>query len=594
MCAISGLITKKAWRLEVIKSMCEIQKHRGPDYQGIYDDSLNNISLGHQRLSIIDTSNLGSQPMQSEDKRYVITFNGEIYNYIELKKELERFGYIFLSNSDTEVLLKAWIHWGESCLDKLTGMYVFSVYDKQKLTITIIRDKIGEKPLYYLHTQNTFAFASEFKAIMLLNGKEGKFNFDLNFTSDFFGLMWNPHSDGTLLSEVKRLEPSTILKYDVRSKNIELKKYWDLKVDPDISNLPYFEAVERYRELFEESVKLRLRSDVPVGVMLSGGLDSSAIAAFASNHIQNLHTYTLVFDNKNSEGKYAKEVAKHLGTRHEELHIDTKNIFDRIIKSIGHYDDLSTIDGGLISTKMMSDILKKNGAKVVLLGEGSDEINAGYGKFSLSKRPFNWLPAILRDSLFYYAMSRYSIFWKGYIKNSILSHRMIDHHEKNLLRQYTGYDIKHQLPNHLLMKVDRATMASSIEARVPFLDPELVSFAYSLPAEYKLHGKWFTPWKNNEKYILRDVARPYLPKNIIDRKKFGMMLPINDVLKLNLNYMQDVLMSSDSQIYQIYDKKFIEKMLRKSKQSYNNSQYSWFLWKATIFSLWCQHFRLSN
>ena len=178
MCAISGLITKKAWRLEVIKSMCEIQKHRGPDYQGIYDDSLNNISLGHQRLSIIDTSNLGSQPMQSEDKRYVITFNGEIYNYIELKKELERFGYIFLSNSDTEVLLKAWIHWGESCLDKLTGMYVFSVYDKQKLTITIIRDKIGEKPLYYLHTQNTFAFASEFKAIMLLNGKEGKFNFE--------------------------------------------------------------------------------------------------------------------------------------------------------------------------------------------------------------------------------------------------------------------------------------------------------------------------------------------------------------------------------------------------------------------------------
>lgn len=594
MCAISGLITKEDWRLEILKSMCVIQKHRGPDYQGLYDDPNNNISLGHQKLSIIDTSDLGSQPMQSDDKRYVITFNGEIYNYIELKRELERFGYTFVSNSDTEVLLKAWIHWGESCLDKLTGMYVFSVYDKKELTITIVRDKIGEKPLYYLHSQNIFAFASEFKAIMLLNGKEGKFNFDLDTASDFFGLMWNPNSNSTLLSEVKKLEPSTILKYDIRTKNIGLKKYWNLNVDPSISNLSYLEAVERYRELFEASVKLRLRSDVPVGVMLSGGLDSSAIAAFANNHIENLHTYTLVFDNKNSEEKYAKEVAEHLGTKHEELHIDTSNIFDRIVKSIDQFDDLSTIDGGLISTKMMSDVLKKNGAKVVLLGEGSDEINGGYGKFSFSKRPFNWLPAILRNSLFYYAMSRYSIFWKGYAKHSMLSHRMIDHNEKDLLRQYTGYDIKHQLPNHLLMKVDRATMASSIEARVPFLDPELVSFAYSLPAEYKLHGKWFTPWKNNEKYILRDVARPFLPKSIIDRKKFGMMLPINDVLKFNLNYMEEVLMSSDSQIHQIYDKKFIEKILKKSKQGYNNSQYSWFLWKATIFSLWCQHFGLSR
>lgn len=594
MCGIAGFVSTKHDCGQAVNIMCQAMHHRGPDQNGRYNDSTAPISLGHQRLSIIDLSERARQPMSDESGQFQLVFNGEIYNYLQVRQNLQNLGHTFHSGSDSEVLLRSFIEWGEACLERLNGMFAFAIYDTRNKKIFIARDKIGEKPIYYLHENGVFAFASEFKSLAALRSIGFSLTLDPISVQTFFGFMWQPDSSRTMVQEIARLEPGHTLTYCLNNNSLVKKQYWRLKADPNISRLSYEDACERYGEILEESVRLRLQADVPLAVMLSGGLDSSLIAAVARPYVDKLRTFTLTFNHEKSEAQYAEIVARHLSTNHEFLHIDQSNIMAEIKDSIPYFDDLSTVDGGLITTRLACKKLKERGVRVILLGEGSDEINAGYQKFSFSKLPFSAMPPRLAFTFFYYAMSRFSPTWKGFFQNRDVGYKFLDIAENCRLQQYTRFDIEHQLPNHLLMKVDKATMSESIEARVPFLDPDLATFVFSLPAEYKLSGKWFNPWMQNEKKILRDVAKAKLPKEIIDRRKFGMMLPISDTVRSNQDEMFEEIISANSFIPEnLISKNFMKKLFQPSKFGYQRTQRESFIWKLFIFSLWAKEYRFS-
>jgi asparagine synthase (glutamine-hydrolysing) len=563
--------------------------HRGPDQDGDFADSRTGVYFAHRRLSIIDLSEMGRQPMTSACGRFVVVYNGEIYNHVELRKTLTDLGCVFRSGSDTEVLLHAYAQWGKDCLSRFNGMFAFALYDIPAGKVFLARDRIGEKPLYYIHRPDLFAFASEVKAFRPLKKLGFEFKLDAQQVAGFLGYMWVPDRSGTLLKDVRRLEPGQWGEYDLATRQFRVQRYWDLQIKEDVSRLRFDEAVERYEHLLDESVRIRLRADVPVAVMLSGGLDSSIIAALARKHVTDLRTYTLVFKRANSEGPFADIVARHIGSRHHELLIDTADVLKTIKDAVPFFDDLTTVDGGLVTTYAMCGLLKEQGVKVILLGEGSDEVNAGYSKFLFSKFPFTWVPSIVRNAGFYYTLSRYSIFRDGFWRHAGAVDAIAKSFRGDHLQQMTGYDIQHQLPNHLLMKVDKATMAQSVEARVPFLDPNLVEFVYSLPAEYKYKGKWFNPWALNEKYILRQVAAQHLPASIIARRKFGMMLPTGEVLADNISEIREELLGdADSPIHAFIDRKEIGKLFDPPRWPWEKVEKDWFLWKVYLLHLWSQ------
>ena len=428
-------------------------------------------------------------------------------------------------------------------------MFGFCVFDRKKNKLFLARDRLGIKPMFYLQSEGTFAFASELKAFQPLRTLGFPFDLDEKQVGRFFGFTWLPNNGETMIKNVHRIKPGELVEYDLSKQEIVKTTYWELQLDSKVASMNLNEALERYEELLDDSVRLRLQADVPVGVMLSGGLDSSIISVFAQKHSRHqIRTYTLVFDHKNSENEYAKIVSDHIGTDHHELFISTKNFLPTLKETMYYFDDLSTVDGGLITTILMGAKLKESDIKVILLGEGSDEINCGYGKFMFCKFPFNVVPEILRNTAFYYAMSRYSPFRKGFFDHALYTNKILKSFPGNILQKFSRFDVEHQLPNHLLMKVDKATMAQSIEARVPFLDHRLVQFIYNLKEEFKLQGKFFDTKTVKEKYILRELANKYLPESISKRKKFGMMLPTGDVLKENFDEIKAELLDSREQL----------------------------------------------
>jgi asparagine synthase (glutamine-hydrolysing) len=587
MCGISGIVTAHPIDERVVDRMNTALAHRGPDRDGTFADRDAGVYLAHRRLSVVDLSDGGRQPMTSACGRFVVVYNGEIYNYLELRERLAALGATFSSASDTEVLLQAWSQWGPDCLQHLDGMFAFALYEKPAGRLFLGRDRIGEKPLYYLERPGVLAFASEVKAFKPLAGLGVDLDVDADEVASFMGFMWAPDVSRTLVRGVRRLGPGEYATFDLASRRLATRRYWTLTARGDASRLSFRDAVDTYERLLDASVRLRLRADVPVAVMLSGGVDSSLIAALARRHAPDVRTFTVVFRRPDSEGPFAKVVADRLGSRHYELLIDTGDALGAIKDAIPTFDDLSTVDGGVLSTIAMSRLVREHGVKVVLLGEGSDEVNAGYARFRFGRPPYSWLPSGMRNALFYYSMSNYPVFRRGFLRHVSRVHRTVQSTDGDPLQQMTAFEVQHQLPNHLLMKVDKATMAASVEARVPFLDPALVEFAFGLPDRFKRRGAWLRTAAPRDKVLLRAVAARHLPPEIVNRPKFGMLLPVGEIVTRHAAAIRTELLDQPSSpIFTFVGRTELDALLSGRHGGWRITEREWLVWKVYLLHLW--------
>ena len=543
MCGISGIVDKNnnSVSREKIQKINNLASHRGPDGEGYYLG--NNFAIGHRRLSIIDLSSSGAQPMTYLDN-YVITYNGEIYNYKELKIELSEQGYTFHSKTDTEVILASYDCWGKNCVKKFNGMWAFTIFDKRKNILFCSRDRFGIKPFYFYQNKDFFVFGSEIKQI-LPEVNDLKVNKKILIDYLLEGL--EDHCNETFFENILKLEQSCNLIYELSSHKYRIEKYFELHINQDIRDLNENDSINLYEKTFSDAVSLRLRSDVKVGTCLSGGLDSSAVVAFA-NQKKSGNTFTAIHgkshDKNKDESYFAKKVS-------EQLNIDlsiyeTSN--ESLIKNINNCIEILEEPFGGLSCLLyifVMDEAKKNELVVLLDGQGGDETLLGYERyFSNYLNSLNIYRKLLEFSnisnnsnLGIVNLLKYWIFFSmksfrkiilskraNFIKNK---YKKLSAKEKNskktsdkIFNLQISEITKIQLP-HLLRYADRISMSRSIESRVPFLDYRLVETAVSLKTELKIKNGW-------SKYILRKIIDDKLDKEIVWRKtKFGFEAPLD-------------------------------------------------------------------
>lgn len=590
MCGIAGFITREVFDYEeTIRSMTEILNHRGPNMQGYFESRLQNdyiLKFGHVRLSILDiVGDRGKQPMDSLDGRYTIIFNGEIYNYLELKELLMKNGiYDFRTNTDTEIIIDMYSLYKEKCLDYFNGMFAFAIYDKYTQEVFIARDRLGKKPLYYSKFKNTFVFASEIKAILKIPNMTKEVN--MEGLTDYlqFRYVRNP---STLFKNVYKLEPGYYLKY--KNNKVQKKRYWDIKND-EIEKDVTKEDVEK---LLLDSVKLRMRADVSVGAFLSGGLDSSLIVAMMSKFTdKKINTFSVGFeDNKVSELPYAKLVADYLGTNHHEVYINSKSVINNLEKCI-YYRDEPISEPSEIGVYLLAKEAQ-NKVTVVLTGEGSDESFAGYPKYAYDSLGESNLCNSVFKVVDDFTSSRTSNCRKiRQASNALKTHDYLERYDKwfasfskteidmlmknndyrtgqlqefkikkslsgfkSNLNRMQYYDIKYWLTDNLLDRADKMLMAASLEGRVPFLDYRIVEQAFLLKDSQKIK-------RGNCKKIIKDIAERYIPKKIINRKKVGFYIPVSQWFRTEMkDYLCDNLFSSDFLNLNLFNKKYIENIV---------------------------------
>lgn len=607
MCGIAGFIGNgnKDTGTVMIQSI----GYRGPDFQDTF--YFENICLAHARLSIIDLDNRSNQPFFNKDKSTAIVFNGEIYNYHDLKRKLIRTNkYTFTTTSDTEVLLFAYEEYGKECLQKINGMFSFAVYDFRKKELFIARDRMGKKPLYYSDCDDgTFVFASELKAV--LKHPSVKKELNVEAVNQYLSFDYVP-TPNTTNSNVLKLEPACYLVIK-GGKIAEKKAYWkhNFEVNRIIS---FHDAINEFDNLLNEATSCRLMSDVPLGIFLSGGLDSSTIAYYAQkNSSQKIKTFSIGFEDRSyDEQNYALQVAKHLGTHHH-LQILTQSKTIDLIDEIFSQMDEPFADASIIPTYYLSSFTREH-VTVALGGDGGDELLAGYPTFLSDKfkLPFkclpkniigfllqaaNFLPASDKNISFDFKLKQYlrgfksdrnhiHQLWLGsflpeekkrLFKKNIFENlsdkaglNLIDCHFNNKIKsdfnKITNYYYQTYLPDDILVKVDRASMYNSLEVRTPFLDKNVVEFLNSLPKKFKLKGF-------EGKYILKKLMENKLPKNIIYRPKKGFGIPLSDWIRKDLKIMiHDIILSQDHLFNHVY----LEKLLNEhySKKS-NHRKLIW-------------------
>ncbi|MCR4279730.1 MAG: asparagine synthase (glutamine-hydrolyzing) [Candidatus Zambryskibacteria bacterium] len=542
MCGITGITGSRIGDKEkAVRLMNECITHRGPDDDGFYTDEY--VALGMRRLSIIDLAH-GKQPISSADGRYLIFFNGEIYNYRELKRELEGQGQSFKTESDTEVILRMYELEGEKMLTKLRGMFVFAIYDTQEKKVFIARDYFGIKPLYYFVIEGKIAaFSSEIKSFLKL--KEFKPEVNDAAVYNYLSYQYNPLKE-TFFKNVFKLSPGHYLKIDLRSGQFEEKSYWQFKFEP-VENLDEGKTREKILLTMEDSVAHHMIADVPVGSFLSGGIDSSIIATLMQKirGEKKIKTFTVGFESL-SEGVEAKETSGPLGTDHTEITISSKEYFEALPKAVWHFDE-PVADPSAIGLYFLAREARKH-VTVVLSGEGSDELFGGYNIYlePFARARIAWLPRPvlkflsalpLRGSNF--AMralqnleERYignaSIFKTDEVKKLWKGPEMSRLNLDNLYAKAEGLsdstkmqyvDINTWLVGDILAKADKMTMAHSLELRVPFLDKEVAELASMLPDKFKWRG-------GVTKYLLREAFKSVLPESTRNRKKLGFPTPV--------------------------------------------------------------------
>ena len=601
MCGIVGLVTKKE-KENTIKLMSDRIKHRGPDGDGYFIDG--DVALGHRRLSIIDLSS-GDQPMFNEDGSVVTVFNGEIYNYQELKEELIALGHDFKTKSDTEVLVHGYEEWHTDLPKHLRGMFAFAIYDKNKNEVFLARDNFGIKPLYYAKMNDTFMFASEIKAFLDVPDFEKVFNESILETYLEFSFV---PTNETFFKGVHRLDAGCSLLY--KDGEIKLNKYF--KLDFKEENMSFEDAVKNISDVMKDSVEKHLIADVEVGSFLSSGIDSSYIVSLAKPD----KTYTVGYENKKyDETMYAKDLAEKLGIKNESK-IITKEEYLENISKIMYYLDEPTSDPAAISLYFVAKLASKD-LKVVLSGEGADEFFGGYNYYreEVDYKFYNKLPYCLRHIIgkvasifpegrgFNFLVRRGEKLENSYIGvNRNFSSKMAKKVLKNnyelraidvtkeVYNEFKNYsnidkmqaiDINFWLMKDILLKADRMTMASSIEGRVPFIDKEVFKVASHLPFDYKVT-------KENTKVALRAAAKEVIPTEAYKKKKLGFPVPVREWIK-DGSFKEEVEKTLNSDVANKYfNTKIINKMFEEhingKKDNYRK------IWTIYTFIKWYQVF----
>ena len=628
MCGICGFFSSsEKMSKEKLALMNDQMEHRGPDASGIavFDTSAPFCGLGHRRLSIIDLS-AGSQPMSNEDQTIWISFNGEIYNHAVLREELIKKGHVYKTRCDTETIIHLYEEFGENCVEFLRGMFAFAIWDANKQVLFLARDRLGIKPLYYSCTSSGMVFASEIKSILKSDWVSAKPEIASIGELFTFGYVTN---ENTLFKGIYKLEPGH---YALCSDSgMVVKKYWNIQYDSSLANKTFDEFKELILERFEEAVKLRMMSDVPLGVFLSGGIDSSAIAAIMSRNMTDpLNGYTIGFEKPYySEVPYAKEVADRYHIDLHEVILTPDDFIGSIEKLIWHEDKPITWPSGvalyLLARRAQKDV------KVVLTGEGSDELFGGYDKYWVSDinlrfgkyfdclmpdffregvvKKYLWqLPIplkfkkLLSHTLIYHKMDLeqihfdnfYSVF-PSYQQKDLFSHGglkalkdkdiyqgSVRHFEESkapsVMEKLLYTDIKTYLVQ-LLMKQDKMSMAASIESRVPFLDHKLVELAANIPSRFKISG-------NKVKYILKEAMKEILPAAIIERPKMGFPTPISLWLKEEKfkRYANEILLDNKTRTRGYYNPLHVERTLKEHFGGARDNSTQ--IWLLLNFELW--------
>ncbi len=565
MCGINGYFSPaKKYNSSHIKAMNVSMAHRGPDAQGVFTDEL--VGLGHLRLSILDLSEGANQPMTSSSGRYIISYNGEVYNFKEVRDELKKRNpnFHFKTNSDTEVLLEAFEVWGSEMIQKFNGMFAIAIYDTFKNGLYLFRDRLGIKPIYYMWDGSNFLFASELKALKKIDGI--KLSIDKEAINLFLhlGYIPQPHS---IYNEIKKFPSGSYAA--ITENKFEIISYWEAasKIKKEVLS-DELEAKKKLKELLISSVEYRLISDVPFGTFLSGGVDSSLVTAIAKSVTSlPVKTFSIGFkEAKNNESGYARAVANHLKTQHTEFTV-TEDDAKAIVPNLMNIYDEPYADSSSIPTLMVSELARKK-VTMTLSGDGGDELFMGYGAYNWSNKLNNtWLkyfhnpisfvlkhgdsrkqrvaellnydknvnlPAhIFSQEQYMFSSSEIkkittqNFYYKteiNYIKNK---ERKLSSAEEQAF-----FDLNYYLKDDLLVKVDRATMHHSLETRVPLIDYRIVEFALNLDENLKQ--------KNGiQKYLLKQVLYDYVPKEIFDRPKWGFSIPLNQWLKNDLKYLID-------------------------------------------------------
>ena len=618
MCGIAGFITRQAGidSRNVLSRMTATIQHRGPDDEGFYEatteDGRYRVGLGHRRLSIIDLST-GHQPIGNENGRIQIVFNGEIYNFKELRQRLITLGHHFATVSDTETIVHAYEEYGDACVEHFRGMFAFAIWDSDRERLFLARDRFGKKPLF-IHTQRDMVvFASEIKALLAYPGIEAQVNTDAVW--DYLAYRYVP-GPATLLAQISKLAPGSYAVWE-RGRLRETRYYFppDRDPRPDIE-IPA-DPVGSFLDLLNESVRIRMVSDVPFGAFLSGGIDSSAIVGLMARHSTlPVKTFSVGFaELKYSELEYARVIAKQFSTEHHELLISQDHLMDAL-PALVRYRDAPVSEPSDIPIYLLAKEAR-NSVKMVLTGEGSDEFLGGYPKhvFERFVTPYHAIPSLLRHGLieplvqmlpYRFRRAKTAVVnlglgspeermprWFGALSNAersklvafalpnqpVSSSVPFDTMPQNsALRRILYFDQTSWLPDNLLERGDRMTMAASLEARMPFMDHELAAFVSALPDACRVRGL-------QTKWILREAMKRLLPEAILKRPKVGFRVPVNEWFRGPMRaYLYDHLVSVDSKTREYYRHEALEKILQEHMQGRQNHEK--LLWSLLTLEIW--------
>jgi asparagine synthase (glutamine-hydrolysing) len=638
MCGIVGFVSRKAFNElhEDLPAATASLAHRGPDDSGIFLNAEQGVGLGHRRLSIIDLTAAGHQPMTSDNGRLHIVFNGEIYNYREIRKTLEGFGDKFHSATDTEVILKSYQRWGSQCLERFIGMFAIAIWDQNAQSLFLARDRLGIKPLFYYVNHGIFLFASELKALMAFQSFPRVL--DHEAISLFLHYQYIP-APRTVFTDTRKLEPGHHI--TLNGKSLNKRQWWDTAVNDTVESIqfPMVEknAILRLDELLTQAVSDRLISDVPLGALLSGGVDSSAIVAIMQKVSRSpVRTFSIGFEDKAyNEAPWAKQIAKHLGTDHTELYVTSTDALNVIPKLPAIYDE-PFADSSAVPTFLVSE-LTRGQVTVALSGDGGDEQFAGYVRYWMTEAMalwMKWLPSRFRDLLkqgllkipistlaqLYSSVrnhlpkrlhvENFSDKWQklvdqlsysdlselyrmtiaiwsredihkltgDWVPNSTFERVFSESLNLSSLKQLMIVDRHTYLPDAMLTKVDRASMAASLEVRVPMLDHRVVEFTSRLPDSLK--------YRNGKgKYLLMELLCNYVPRYLVERPKMGFGIPIADWFRNDLKeLLNDYLSTGHLKDEGLFDPQLVRRTLKEHQTGITNHQHR--LWTLLMWEMW--------
>lgn len=635
MCGIVGFAykTKKESNEEMVRlleSMNQALFHRGPDDAGVYLSDAENgtgglsVGLAHRRLSIIDLSQAGRQPLSNEDGTIWITYNGEFYNFRDYIPKLKEKGHRFISQTDTEVIVHLYEEYGINCLEKMDGMFAFCLWDKKREKIFLVRDRMGIKPLYYAEVDNGLAFASEIKALLRHPGI--KRDLDEFALSQYLSFEYVP-SPSSIFKQIKKLPAAHFLAYDGGS--VQVKQYWEVEYNPTPVVKKEEEYAEELIDILRYSVKQMLVSDVPLGVFLSGGIDSSLITALmVESAAEKVKTFSIGFQESSfDESRYAERVSDYLSTKHYIEELSARTVLDLVPKIMTFLDEPFG-DASVFSVFLLSEFTRKH-VKVVLCGDGGDELFAGYSTYQAHKfyeRFYKKLPGLIKNKMipglakrlpvseanfsFDFKLKRFisgsslslarrHAIWMGSFseieKNDLLTtdmqskikgedaYRILEDYIQSFsgldfIEQVLQLDRRFYLQEDILTKNDRATMANSLECRVPFLNHHLVQFAANIPSELKLKGL-------TSKYILKKSARGLIPEDISNREKKGFGIPLTKWIKGELKeFILDVFNSSKIKKEGVFNTEYIQRLLNEHFEGRKDNRKT--IYTLLNFQLW--------